>query len=316
MNTVDSIKILDATLRDGGLVNDFYFTDDFARALYKANIEAGVDYMEFGYRADKKQFDVNKFGKWKFTTDEDILGIIGKKDPRMKISIMTDVGRTDYINDIKPKKDSPVDLVRVATYVHQIDDCIKMINHISSLGYEVTCNIMAISTATDQELIECLNKLVKTNVIGVYIVDSYGSLYPKQVRHLTKLFHDILAPAGKMVGIHTHNNQQCAFANTIEAKACGARLLDATCHGMGRGAGNCFLEGLIGYLDGKKYHLNPVLDFVRKYMIPLKESGVEWGYNTSYLLTGLTNQHPRTAIAATKDKDDNFIEQYKFLSYK
>ena len=42
------IQVLDATIRDGGLVNDFYFTDEFVRALYEANIKAGVDYMEFG----------------------------------------------------------------------------------------------------------------------------------------------------------------------------------------------------------------------------------------------------------------------------
>ena len=44
-----SIRLLDATLRDGGLVNDFSFTDEFVRALYKANLASGVDYMEFGY---------------------------------------------------------------------------------------------------------------------------------------------------------------------------------------------------------------------------------------------------------------------------
>ena len=53
----ESIKVVDATLRDGGLVNDFYFTDDFVKALYQANIDAGVDYMEMGYRASKKVFD-------------------------------------------------------------------------------------------------------------------------------------------------------------------------------------------------------------------------------------------------------------------
>ena len=62
MSVREDVRVLDATLRDGGLVNDFYFTDDFVYDLYKANLAAGVDYMEFGYRADKKQFDVNKFG--------------------------------------------------------------------------------------------------------------------------------------------------------------------------------------------------------------------------------------------------------------
>ena len=66
------VKVVDATLRDGGLVNNFYFTDDFVKALYLANLRAGVDYMEFGYKASTEMFDVDKFGKWKFSRDEDI----------------------------------------------------------------------------------------------------------------------------------------------------------------------------------------------------------------------------------------------------
>lgn len=316
MANIEGIKIIDATLRDGGLVNDFYFTDDFVQALYETNVLAGVDYMEFGYRADKKQFDVNKYGKWKFTSDDDIRKVVGGNKAKLKVSIMVDVGRCDYINDVKPKEESPVDLIRVATYIDTIPECIEMINHFHSLGYEVTCNIMAVSKCSDKQIAEALEKLALTPISAAYVVDSYGSLYPKQTRHLTRLFHKILSPAGIMVGIHAHNNQQCAFANTIEAKACGAKMLDVTIHGMGRGAGNCYSEALIGYLNGKKYHIEPVLDFVQGYMLPLKESGVDWGYNTSYLLTGLTNEHPRTAIEASKKKETNFTDQYKFLSYK
>ena len=47
------IKVMDCTLRDGGLVNNFEFTDEFVKDLYEANVAAGVDYMEFGYKADK-----------------------------------------------------------------------------------------------------------------------------------------------------------------------------------------------------------------------------------------------------------------------
>ena len=52
MDYRSGVRVVDATLRDGGLVNDFYFSDEFVRALYIANIKAGVDYMEFGYKAD------------------------------------------------------------------------------------------------------------------------------------------------------------------------------------------------------------------------------------------------------------------------
>lgn len=314
--TIEGIKVVDATLRDGGLVNDFFFDNSFVKALYKANIEAGIDYMEFGYRASKKQFDPQKFGKWKFTSDKDVWEAIGEKDPRIKLSIMVDVGRTDFKEDIAPRKDSPIDVFRVATYIETIPEAVEMINYISNLGYETTCNIMAISKCSDEQIAQALYALAQTPVLAVYVVDSYGALYPKQTRKLTRLYHNILSPVGKEVGIHAHNNQQCAFANTLEAKDCGAKWLDGTAFGMGRGAGNCHSEALLGYLDGKKYHVEPLLKFVEEWMLPMKESGIEWGYNTSYLLTGLTNQHPRSAIAATKDKDFHFLDQFNFLSYK
>lgn len=313
---VEGVKVIDATLRDGGLVNNFFFDDAFVKALYKANIAAGVDYMEFGYRASKKQFDTSAFGKWKFTSDEDVIKAIGNKDPRMKLSIMVDVGRTDFKEDIAPRKDSPIDLFRVATYMETIPEAVEMIDYISSLGYETTCNIMAISKNTDEQIAKALYTLAQTPALAVYIVDSYGALYPRQVRKLTNLYQKILFPAGKEVGIHAHNNQQCAFANSLEASDFGAKWLDCTAYGMGRGAGNCHSEALIAYLNGEKYHVEPLLELVEKWMIPLKESGVEWGYNTSYLLTGITNQHPRTAIAATNKNDIQFTEQLKFLSYQ
>lgn len=41
MSVRDDIKVLDVTLRDGGLCNNFRFSDDFVRALYKTNIKSG-----------------------------------------------------------------------------------------------------------------------------------------------------------------------------------------------------------------------------------------------------------------------------------
>ena len=316
MRNIEGIKVVDATIRDGGLVNDFFFTDEFVRKVYETNVAAGVDYMEFGYRADKKMFDPSKFGKWKFASDEHIFEIVGDNPTGLKLCAMADVGRCDYKNDIHKKSESPLSLFRVATYIETIPECIEMIEHIAKLGYETTCNLMAISKCTMLQLSQALDMLAQSPVMGVYIVDSYGALYPKEIRKLTRLFHDKLAPYGKMTGIHAHNNQQCAFANTVEAKDLGAKMLDATMYGMGRGAGNCHLEALLGYLNGNKYHVEPVLDLVQSDMLALKDQEPTWGYNTSYLITGLANAHPRDAIAATKKKDNNFTEQFKFQLYK
>lgn len=310
MSIREDIVVLDATLRDGGLVNDFYFTDEFVRALYEANIAAGVDYMEFGYRADKRQFDVNKFGKWKFAEDDDIRAIVGDNDSPLKISVMADVGRCDYKNAIHPKSESPVDLIRIATYIGTIQEAVTMIEDAAAKGYETTCNIMAVSKCQERDLLIGLDMLAKSPVNAVYVVDSYGALYPIQIRDIVDFYKQGLGDAGKLVGIHAHNNQQCAFANTIEAMSVGASMMDGTVMGMGRGAGNCSLENLLGFLKNPKYEIAPMLTFIEKYMLPLKESGVVWGYDIPYLLTGLTDQHPRTAIAAVKQHNTHYLDFY------
>ena len=311
MNFRDSVKVVDATLRDGGLVNDFYFSDKFVHDLYVANIKAGVDYMEFGYRADKEMFDVNKFGKWKFCSEEDLRAVVGDNDTDLKIAIMADVGRCNYKKDILPREESVVDLVRVATYLNQIPTAVDMIEDAKNKGYEVSCNIMAISTAQEGDLRSALDILGQSPVDVFYIVDSFGAMYPEQLQRLAAIFTEFADKYGKKVGIHAHNNQQLAFANTIEAVGDGVDWLDATYSSMGRGAGNCAMELLLGFLKNPKYNVYPVIRFIEDHMNKLREDGVVWGYDLQYLMTGLLNQHPRTAIAFTKDKRKDYAEFYK-----
>ncbi len=294
------VRVVDATLRDGGLCNDFFFTDEFVKDLYHANIKAGVDYMEFGYRASKEMFDPEKFGKWKFCNDEDIRAVVGENNSPMKISIMADVGRCDYKNDIRPKNESPVDLIRVATYVNTIPVACDMIEQFHKLGYETSINIMAISKEKTEDIHEALEIFGKTPVDTFYIVDSYGAYYPEQIRRTSQMYLEYADKYNKNVGIHAHDNQSLAFANTIDALQEGVSYLDSTVMGMGRGAGNCRSELLIGFLKNPKYRTEPILDHIEKHMIALKEQGVQWGFDIPYIITGQRNSHPRTAIAFQK----------------
>ena len=201
MTVRTDVKVLDATIRDGGLVNGFYFTDEFVNELYRTNVKAGVDYMEFGYKASKDMFDVNKFGKWKFCDEDDIRAIVGDNNSDLKISVMADVGRCDYKKDIIDRKDSVIDMVRVATYINTMPAAIHMIEDAKEKGYEVTCNIMAISNAQEADLDTALKMLAETNVDGVYLVDSYGSLYPEQIRALSDKYVDAMDAAGITYGV-------------------------------------------------------------------------------------------------------------------
>ncbi len=307
MGVRESIRVIDATLRDGGIVNDFFFTDEFVKELYKTNIEAGVDYMEVGYKASKKLFDKSKFGKWKFCDDEDIIKVIGDNaEKKVKLAVMADVGRCDFREDIRPRSESPVDLIRVACYVHQIPGALEIIEDAKKKGYEVSCNIMAISTAQEGDIKVALDMIGQSPVDCIYIVDSYGSIFPEQMQRICALYKEYADKYNKQLGIHAHNNQQLAFANTIEACGDGVDWLDATYNGMGRGAGNCFMENLLAFLKNPKYKVYETLKFIEKYMLQLKKDGVVWGYDVPYLVTGYLNQHPRAAMAFSKDKRTDY----------
>ena len=313
MTVRTDVKVLDATIRDGGLCNNFEFTDEFVTELYKTNIKSGVDYMEFGYRASKNLFDPEKFGKWKFCDEEDIRSIVGDNVSDLKIAVMADVGRCDFKEDFVPKSESVIDMVRVACYIHQIPAAIEMIEHFHNLGYETTCNIMAISQANNDQLDEALEMLGNSSVDVVYLVDSYGSLYPESSGALAKKYLEMGEKYGKAIGFHAHNNQNLAFANTIETMSYGVSYLDATALAMGRGAGNCAMELLLGFLKNPKYNLYSLLTFIENYMLPLKASGVVWGYDIQYMLTGQLNRHPREAMAFTADNRNDYCEFYKSL---
>lgn len=313
MEVRNDIKVLDATIRDGGLCNNFEFTDEFVTELYKTNIKSGVDYMEFGYKASKNLFNVEDFGKWKFCDEEDIRAIVGDNISDMKIAVMADVGRCDFKTDFLPRSESVIDMVRVACYIHQMPAAIEMIEYLHHLGYETSCNIMAISQSNLDQVEQALEMLCNSSVDVIYLVDSYGSLYPENASTLAKTYLAAAEKAGKKVGFHAHNNQNLAFANTIETLSYGVSYLDATAQGMGRGAGNCAMELLLGFLKNPKYNLYSLLTFIEKYMLPLKEQGVVWGYDLQYMFTGQLNRHPREAMSFTADGRSDYCEFYKSL---
>ncbi len=306
------IKLLDCTIRDGGLINNHQFDDRFVRAVYEACAAAGIDYMEIGYKNSGKLFTPDEFGNWKHCREDDMRRIVGENPADIKLAAMADAEKSDYHTDILPKQDSVLDLIRVATYIHQVPTALDMIQDAHEKGYETTCNLMAITTVQDHALYEALDALARSPVSTIYLVDSFGTLYSEQVRDLTLAFLKAVEGTGKQVGMHMHNNQQLAYANTIEGVILGANRLDATINGMGRGAGNCPLELLIGFLKNPKFHLRPILQVIQEHFIPLlNERKMEWGYMIPYMITGMLNQHPRAAMKLRAgETPDNIVAFY------
>ncbi|MFC1676605.1 aldolase catalytic domain-containing protein [Planctomycetota bacterium] len=304
----EKIKVLDCTIRDGGLINDHFFDDNFVRAVYKALSKSGIDYIEMGYRASREISPESGFGPWKYCDDNKIRKVIDGIESDLKIAIMVDAHRVKE-QHFAPVDESPVDMIRVATYVKDMDKAIDLVNRTHDLGYETTVNIMAISREIEPDLAEALKQVAETPALAVYIVDSFGALYCEQIEYLVNLYKKYLP--GKEVGIHCHNNQQLAYANTIEGIIHDANYLDASLFGIGRGPGNCPLELLVGFLKNPKFSLSPILKAIEDLMLPLRNE-IEWGYIIPYMVTSILNEHPRAAIAMRKTENkDKYAEFYE-----
>jgi len=290
-------------------MNDHLFDDEIVKAIYSACVDAGIDYMEIGYINSKRIFSPAEHGAWKFCTENDIRRIVGENDTSLKLSAMADAEKSDYHEDILPRDQSVLDMIRVATYIHQIPLALDMIKDAHDKGYETTVNLMAVSTVNERELDGALELLANSEVGTIYIVDSFGSLYSEQSQFLLEKYLSYANPCGKQVGMHAHNNQQLAFANSIEAIIKGADILDATMAGLGRGAGNCPIELLVGFLHNPKLRLRPILQCVQQHIEPLREQ-LMWGFDTPYMLTGLLNQHPRIAMKFNAGEDRGDIVKF------
>lgn len=304
------IKIVDCTIRDGGLMNAWKFSDDFVRGVYRACVESGVDYMEIGYLSDDKIIPREKNGPWKFCDEKDLRRIVGDNATGTKISVMVDIGRVD-LKAIPIKAESVIDMIRVACYVRQIDKAIYLAEYCLDKGYEVTINLMAVSKVLERDLDQGLLDIAKSRVPVFYLVDSYGSLYHEQIQDLVRKYRSALPE--KTIGIHTHNNMQLAFANTVTGIIEGCNMLDATMLGLGRGPGNCPLEILISFLKNPKYRLLPILDAIQTHLLPLQQQ-ISWGYHIPYLITGALNEHPKVAIEwMNTDRRSDFVAFLKSM---
>ncbi|MCG6895786.1 MAG: aldolase catalytic domain-containing protein [Thiocapsa sp.] len=292
------LKVLDCTVRDGGLVNAHQFSDSFVTAIYRACVDAGIDYMEIGYKNSVRVFPRDKFGPWRHCDEADIRRAVGDHDPEstgLKLAAMADAGKSDWQTDLLPASDSVLSMIRVAFYAHQVSEAVDMIRHATELGYETTANLMAVSNITETEIDTVLEAIAETPASTMVIVDSFGYLYREQVDRLYHKYAAALEGVGKEIGIHAHNNLQLAFANTIEAIILGCNRVDSTIFGFGRGAGNCHTELLLGFLRNPKFDVRPIIDVIQHHMLPLRQE-LDWGPSIPYNITGQLNQHPRAAI--------------------
>jgi len=302
--------ILDCTFRDGGYMNDWRFAEHVVRDVYKADSNAGIDYIEIGFHGTPEFFDPERFGAWRFSSEEDVQratnGVLGSR-----IALMVDYGKFRP-EDIPPKAESAVDMIRIAVHSDSVQKAAEQATAIKLRGYEVSLNLMGIATYSASQREELKTILAEVPLDFVYIGDTYGSIFPDQVGSLIEALREV---GDFKVGFHPHNNLQMAFANTLEAMRCGVDIVDGSLFGIGRGAGNLPIETLIAYLqtlEPERYNVLPLLNVVDRYFID-QQKETPWGYRLPYMLSGLFNVHPNYADRLMDPREYTMEDVWKAL---
>lgn len=305
-----TIKILDCSIRDGGYVNDWQFSKELVRESYRALSKSGVEYIELGFRSSPKFFDPRKYGAWRFS-DEAMLNDVVANIQGSKVSIMVDFAKYE-INDFVNKKDSRIDLVRMAVHKNNVYTALDHLEDIKKFGYRVSLQCMGYNTYTKSEKNDLIGTIRQTEIDYLYLADSYGSIFPFQIEEL-------LAPFVEMkninVGFHPHNNIQMAFANTLEALRVGVDIVDTTIYGIGRGAGNLPTEIMLSYLSEQgnaRFNVIPILNCIERHYLDLKRT-YPWGYQLPYMISGIFNSHPSYSKDLLRRKEYSMEDIWKAL---
>lgn len=295
----ENITILDCTLRDGGYCNNWQFEKKTSLAIVTALTNAGVDIIELGYKSPATHKEKNFEGLYRFCTESQLQHLPAAKG--VSYAFMVDAKEffsgdevdADRVQEtIPPCSESVFDWVRVATYAQNFKASVSLIDMLRKMGYHVTLNLMGVSLLSHDELTRAIQQYATSDMDVFYFSDSFGDLIHGDVLDCVSLIRNYYK--GK-IGIHTHDNNGLAFANTLCAIDAGVDFVDCTVLGMGRGAGNLRTEQILLYLYFKKKytHLNPseLLEVINTYVTPLKDE-YRWGWDYTYMLSALQNIHP------------------------
>ena len=303
------LKVLDCTLRDGGYYNNWDFSESLVQKYLSAMSMAKVDIVEIGFRFLQQKKSLGKFAY----SEDKFLNSISLPST---ISYAVMINASDLINYedgyqkainilFSKKKDSPIDIVRIASHVVDIKECRLIALALKDLGYKVCLNIMQISSMDSSSIAIASKDIYSWNCIDVlYFADSFGNMEPDLI---ASVINSISSQWKGDLGIHTHDNKNQALGNSLKAIEKGANYIDATLLGMGRGAGNAKTEALLVEINQRKfgeYFPDSLFPIVLDDFSSLQRE-YNWGPNIYYFLSAIHDIHPTYIQEMSGDKRYN-----------
>ena len=295
---MNSLKILDVTLRDGGCVNDFNFGQSYMEKILSAQEAAGIDVIEMGYLDEKKG---SSSGRTQYINEQVIPDCILKQKKSGVIYLaMMDYGKFN-VDNLSDRTPNGIDGIRLAFHKKNMRDMIPLGKKIIDKGYRFYIQPMITLRYTDAELLELIESVNNElpGASGFYIVDSFGEMRPNDMLRILNLVDHNLDK--KMtLGFHSHNNLQMSYSNSISFLQFPTNrdlMLDCSIMGMGKGAGNLNTELILEHLNlyyGKQYKIEPLLEVIDKVLNQIRTE-FYWGYAVEYYLSSAKHCTPTYA---------------------
>lgn len=291
----NTIKILDCTLRDGGIVTNFFFGKDVIQSIIDGLYNAGVDYIELGYLDSNMYRDDNYVV---YNHIEEMESIIPKDRNGIHFVAMCDVGKFN-IAEIKPRKMECIDGVRIAFYKHQIEEAVHTAKVFKTNGYKIYIQPMVTGAYREDEFVKMCKSFLPLQPDGFAIVDSFGYMDIKMFQFYYAILNELLEP-NTLMFFHSHNNtnQSLSIAQYILSNITDRNfVIDSSLLGIGKCAGNLHTEHLVKAYNttlGGCYKLDVLLDLIAQYIAPLKEK-YTWGQNFYYYMTAINYMHANYA---------------------
>ena len=286
------IQILDCTLRDGGYINDWAFSNKQIITIINSLIKAQCDIIECGYLNDKKGVSDNST---LFDSIQSLDNILEQFDPKVQKVVMINFGDFN-VNSLPDKKDTYLDGIRLAFHKKDLETAIKQAAVIVSKGYKLFFQPMLTKRYTDIEFLSMIQQINKVNIYSFYIVDSFGSMTLDEFQRY-KMLADHNLNTSIVLGYHSHNNMQLAYSNAINLCSSNLRrdvIVDASIYGIGRGAGNLNTELILDFLNkyrGTQYDTLPLLEVIDEFLNFLMKKN-PWGFSPAQYLSALFECHP------------------------
>jgi len=255
---METVLLYDTTLRDGMQAEGISFSLEDKLAIARCLDQLGIDYIEGGYAASNpkemqffahlpklglKNSKVAAFGSTrrantKADEDASLAAILACKTPAATL-----VGKT---------WDLHVTEVLGCSLEQNLKICADSVRFLKKKRREVFFDAEHFFDGyknNPEYALKVLDSVADAGVDCIVLCDTNGGSTPEQIFEITKMVCEKLSTIP--VGIHAHNDSDCATANTLASVRAGARHVQGTINGFGERCGNANLCTLIPNLAFK-----------------------------------------------------------------